>query len=175
MTISMTDRQAVYPGQKITETWELEFEKKREGGPVVARLASWPHHTSYAVRGDGESVDEARLEFVTMLARAIHEDPNPFGDLGNVAHISQVIVFLEALRQGEQLGTPGTEEDPEGTRYEPASDYYLPNQITDELPQGWEDVIGHVINMIKSWADFYPEEEQESELGVKPPGEQNGS
>jgi hypothetical protein len=135
----------------------FEFEGGRPGAPMVARLKTWPHHTHYAAIGTGETLQKARLELITMLARAIHHDPDPFGDLGNVAHISQVVKFLNALKDG------GNEEG-EGDEYRAPSDYFMPDQLSPEdrakLPDDWEFVIEKVIEMISSWADYYPDEDE---------------
>jgi hypothetical protein len=134
--------QTIRGGQALQEQWTIEYSRLRDDSPIVGRLVSWPHYTYYATRGEASTVDGARLALVDMMAKAIHADPNPFGDLGNVAHIGQVIKFLDALHQD-------------------GSEYYLPEQLKADiqLPDGWEDVIGHVIDMVKSWADYYPEEE----------------
>lgn len=158
--------QHIQPGQRLTEEWEVEYTKRQHGSPVVAAFVHWPHPTHYVCRGDGETVEEARLQLATMLARSIHEDPNPFGDLGNVAHIANVVRFLEALRDG------GSDEEGD---HHPASAYYLPDQLAPdvaaELPEGWEKVIGHVIDMISSWADYYPEEELPADVQDSMAGE----
>lgn len=148
--------QKLRPEQTLIEPWAIQYEAGKPGAPMIARLMNWPNTTTYLVRGYGETVEEARLNLITMLARAIHEDPNPFGDLGNVAHIAQVVKFLRALTD------EGNEQPDEPGEFRQRSDYYLPDQLTesdkDMLPNGWGLVIGHVIDMLCSWADYYPEE-----------------
>jgi len=143
----MSDDQDMKPGQKLTEMWGVSYEKQKYDSPIVARLDSWPHHTYYLSRGEGKTVDEARLQLVTMLARAIHEDPNPFGDLGKVIHTAHVIEFLRSL----------TDEDEA-------------NNLADNfegLPEGWEQVVDHIITLFQGHMDYWPEEETLSSEDTK--------
>lgn len=71
--------QNVKAGQALTETWTVEFKRRRAGSPVEASL-SWPHHTIYCCRGEGETVEEARLDLVAKLAHEVAVDADPFGD-----------------------------------------------------------------------------------------------
>jgi len=141
--------QSIQAGQKLTEMWGISFEKQRYDSPIVARLDSWPHTTYYLSRGQGKTVVEARLNLVTMLAKAIHEDPNPFGDLGKVLHAADMLSFLHSLK------TP--------------ADYYnlLDNTMEGDLPEGWEKVIDHVITMFQGYMDYWPEEETVSSADAK--------
>lgn len=151
--------QDIKPGQKLTEMWGISFEKMKGGSPIVARLDSWPHTTYYLGRGEGKTVEEARLQLITMLARAIHEDPNPFGDLGSVIHSADVLKFLRSLMQGEQEAT--AEE-----HYRPANDNYLADNFED-LPEGWEKVVDHIITLFQGHMDYWPEEETISSEDTK--------
>jgi hypothetical protein len=139
--------QSIKPGQKLTEMWGISFEKQRLDSPIVARLDSWPHTTYYLSRGEGKTVEEARLQLVTMLARAIHEDPNPFGDLGKVIHAAHVIEFLRSLT--DETGPNNLEDNFEGT------------------PAGWEEVVDHIITLFQGHMDFWPEEETISSEDTK--------
>lgn len=153
------NEQRLLHGQTLSEQWEIEFEGGKMGAPMIARLKNWPNSTYYLVRGYGETVERARADLLLKLAAAIHEDPDPFGNLGQVAHVAQVYKFLMALKQGEH--TPEDSED----HYEPASDYYLPDQLgpDEALPENWQDVINQVLNLFSSWSDFYPEEEEDQD------------
>lgn len=153
--------QQVKPDQSLRETWTVEYTRMRYDSPVVARLVDWPWSTKYVSRGEGESVDRARLEMVKMLARGIWEDPNLFGDLGNVAHVAQVFKFLNALIDA---GNEGLGDD-----YRPQSEWYLPENLMEDeqLPEGWEDVVRAVITAFQQWADYFPEEGTLEEKGLK--------
>jgi hypothetical protein len=139
--------QSIQPGQKLTEMWGISFEKHRLDSPIVARLDSWPHHTYYTGRGEGKTVEEARLALITMLARAIHEDPNPFGDLGKVIHTAHVIEFLRSLTDEREANN--------------LADNF------DDLPEGWETVVDHIITLFQGHMDFWPEEETLSSEDAK--------
>jgi hypothetical protein len=151
------DEQRLRHGQTLREDWEIEFEAGKPGAPMIARLKHWPNSTYYLVRGYGETIERARADLLLKLAAAIHEDPDPFGNLGRVAHVAQVYKFLKALNQDEH--TPENPDD----RYEPASDYFLPHQLgpDEKLPDNWQDVIDLVVNLFSSWADYFPEEEND--------------
>ena len=160
----MGGEQKLVTGQILHEDWEIEYEAGRPGAPIKARLVGWQNSTMYAAMGFGPTVEEARLDLVTNLAKAIHEDPDPFGDLGNVAHISQVVKFLNALKDKGNEEPSGT-----GDEFRARSDYYLPDQIEggeSALPDEWEEVINKVIDMVKSWADYYPEEEEKGDPAI---------
>lgn len=144
----MSNNQDVKPGQKLEEMWRISYDKMRYDSPIVARLDSWPHTTYYTCRGQGATVEEARLELITMLARAIHEDPDPFGNLGKVIHAATVIEFLNKL----------VDED---------DDYYLQTNVQHELPDRWKGVVNEIITMFQSYMDFWPDEETISSEDVK--------
>lgn len=63
----------IRPDQRLEETWRVDYERPGFGRPIVARL-SWPHSTVYCVRGEGATIDEARLALVLALAGAIADD-----------------------------------------------------------------------------------------------------
>lgn len=148
--------QEIKPGQQLTEQWEIGYTKMRGGSPIVASLRNWPNTTMYAARGEGDTVEKARLELVSNLARAIHEDPNPFGDLGDVVHVADVLGFLHNLLRGPSG---------EGAEYDPGSDHFLPDNLMKEetLPEGWEKVVNSVITAFQSWADYWPDPDPEVE------------
>jgi hypothetical protein len=151
--------QRLINGQTLHESWSIEFEAGKPGAPMIARLRDWPNSTYYLVRGYGETIERARADLLLKIAAAIHEDPDPFGNLGHVTHVSQVYKFLLALKQGEH--TPENPDD----HYKPASDYYLPDQLgpDETLPENWQDVIDQVVNLFSSWSDYYPEEADDAE------------
>jgi hypothetical protein len=161
--------QQVGPDQKLEETWRVQYTKLRFDSPVVARLIDWPWFTKYVAIGTGDSVDRARLELITMLARAIYEDPNPFGDLGNVAHVGQVYKFLNSLLDE---GANASYDDDTGElvqRFREPSEYFLPDNLMEgqTLPDGWEEVVMAVITLFQSWAEFYPEDPNMNEKELK--------
>lgn len=153
--------QTIKNGQTLQEAWKIEYERPHLGGKIIARLVDWPNPTRYTARGEGDTVEQARLELVTMTAKAIHEDPNPFGDLGNVIHVGKVVELLESLRRGPTAGEFNSTEGEWVQHPQDPSDFYLPDQLGSDkkLPEGWEEVVGHVIDVLCSWADYYPDEE----------------
>lgn len=62
--------------QSLSESWEIVFRRPRIGSPIEARLKTWAHPRQYLVVGQGQTVEEARLDLVERLARAIREDPD---------------------------------------------------------------------------------------------------
>jgi hypothetical protein len=69
-----TDSTRLYPAQKLTETWRIEFSCRAPGKGVEARLMEWPSVTNYLCVGRGESVKEARYDLVVKLAKEILDD-----------------------------------------------------------------------------------------------------
>lgn len=65
--------QTLRPAQRLEEDWTVDYERPGFGRPIVARLR-WPHNTVYCVRGEGQTVEEARLALVLALAAAIADD-----------------------------------------------------------------------------------------------------
>jgi hypothetical protein len=139
--------QTIKVGQTLEELWRITYERQRFDSPIVARLVSWPHTTYYTGRGEGNTVEEARLALVTMLASAIHNDPDPFGNIGPAIHVAHVIEFLRKTMD---------EED----------DYCL--SLSDvELPEGWKQVVDQVITQFQGYMDYWPEEETVSSPDVE--------
>ena len=66
--------QTLKPDQKLEEAWTVDYERPGYGRPIIARLR-WPHNTIYLVRGEGKTVEEARLALALALAAAIADDP----------------------------------------------------------------------------------------------------
>lgn len=67
-----TDQTRLYPSQKLTETWTVEFSCPALGKGVEARLKDWPSVTHYLCVGRGESVKEARYDLVVKIAKDLH-------------------------------------------------------------------------------------------------------
>jgi hypothetical protein len=73
--------QRIKPDQRLIETWTVEFEVRgRPGKQVTHARLNWPHRTVYCLTGQGGSVEEARLDLVRRLGRAVAEDETPHGD-----------------------------------------------------------------------------------------------
>lgn len=75
--MSRSDDGFLMPGQVLTEPWSVEFTRRGFGGPRCEARVSWPHPTVYALRGEGDTPEDARIDLVLRLASAIVDVENP--------------------------------------------------------------------------------------------------
>lgn len=141
------DGQKVFPGQKLTEEWQISVEAGKDAAaPLVARLHVWPNSTYYMVRGYGKTVEEARLDLVSKLAAAIHDDPNPFGAAKRTVFLNDMHRWLKSTIDA---GDVGEAREP--------SDNYLPNNLMrgETLPNGWDKVVQMLIQSFEAEHELY--------------------
>lgn len=79
----MNGDQHLKQGQELREPWEVTYTRphlfRRDGRPCVVARLNWPHHVSYGLSGEGNTIEEARLDLVLKLAAAVadHEAGDP--------------------------------------------------------------------------------------------------
>ena len=104
----MNNSYSIQEGQKLTEQWEVEFIGRgyRHASPdkrVECRVVKMYHGTIYGgAHGFGKTVDEARLNAVLGLARAICDDGSAFNYDAEEIFKAQQLGWFEARLKEEQ-------------------------------------------------------------------------
>lgn len=92
-----SDKGILMPGQTLTEQWTIKYTRPTLGHKIEARL-DWPHPTIYCTRGEGNTIEEARLHLVLRLAGEIAHDTDPH--LTSREAIEGLGLAVEAARLG---------------------------------------------------------------------------
>lgn len=109
--------QTIKPGQKLSETWEIEYECVTGTGisEVRGRLTAWPNTTYYAASATGATVDEVRLKIVLGLARGVCDDETAFQHDARDIHLADMRQWFLGKQQEikEQIETEKADKDSE--------------------------------------------------------------
>lgn len=149
---------SLYPGQKLTETWEIIFEGREARGPngyrrfITGTIGKWFHTTIYGgSTGEGQTIDEARLAMVLGIARAICDDESAF--IHNADEISKAQTLRWFQSKAEELATELDEEQhSEVVRQSVCNKYQRRMKFLDQLTAEWQDE-----------HDYWPEETKEED------------
>ena len=140
------------PGQKLSETWEIEFEgrERRHEKPhryITGSVRRWYHGTYYGgSTGEGETVDEARLSMVLGLARAICDDESAFQhDADELANFRMLHWFQDKIKELRD-----EEDSPEDLTVKRSKQLDRRIRFLERLQGEWQEE-----------NDFWPEENDE--------------
>lgn len=149
----------IQDGQKLTEQWEVEYIGRgfRSSTPdkrVECRIVKMYHSTIYGgANGHGKTVDEARLNAVLGLARAICDDGTAFNYDAEEIFKAQQLSWWKSRIQQEQEELELLEDEDEPPRSRPRERRKIERRIKllEQLQGEWQEE-----------HDYWPEEAREA-------------